>query len=840
MQRWVSAIRGWFAENKDVIGAILVFGLMLFLWAPDAILGTGVYWHNDLRHHHYPWRVWAANEWLSGRIPLWCSGVANGYPLMADGQVGALYPPTMLLFMLLPSAWAMNLSILLHSLWAALGTFLLVRALGRSVLASILAGVGYAFGGFFVAHTLYLGMQNALAWLPFTLWALIRATSPNPGGVCRWAWVVLGLCMMMLAGHPQAAVYGWLLTGGLFLWRVHPVWKNPRLLVTFAMSVILAAALAAPQILATLELTRFSMRSGGVSEIFAETGSMPPLEFINAVLPRFFGFERPADAPVTYGHEASGYWGAANHWDMAFYFGIPIVVLATRRIFDRSRRFWLCVAFLACVMMLGKYTPVYTIVRHLPGLGYFRFPSRFAMWLALAVPVLAAFGFDDLMDDLRKGRVARRWLLSVGLVSLIGFIGFIGIHVLSTTGAGFVEARLMAKFMSKVQVSQEVPPDLSPLIPGGGGTAEHEDPALIQAKVNRILTTIQNATSPLSFDVLWPMSLVGLLLGGYLYARRHESIHHLFGAGIIALLALDLYLFFGDYNPRVDRAKVEAPPAAMAVMDGNPRDYRVAVVDRVIPTEFDQELASANLGLLWGWNDVIVPSPLRIVRNDAYLARVGLDIGYDRGRVKVDRLLNHLPLASVLGVRYLFSVHRIEDPRLRLLQERPVRVYENTQALPLAHLVGCVREAASPVIAFTSLDGLRTEHEAIVEPGDTPISPELTGCTTGFQGNASIMFHDARRWQVTVDSPRAALLVVAESYYPGWQATVDGLSAPIFKTDFILKGIPVPAGRHVVELRYCPDWLVGALASAAAAFVVVGLLWALGLFRMIARHSHRA
>ena len=126
-------------------------------------------------------------------------------------------------------------------------------------------------------------------------------------------------------------------------------------------------------------------------------------------------------------------------------------------------------------------------------------------------------------------------------------------------------------------------------------------------------------------------------------------------------------------------------------MDGSPRDYRVAVVDRIIPTEFDQELASANLGLLWGWNDVIVPSGLRLVRNDAYLAYVGLDIGEREGRVKVDRLLDHLPLASALGVRYLLSIHRIEDSRLRLLQERPVRVYENTEALPLAYLVGCVR-----------------------------------------------------------------------------------------------------------------------------------------------------
>jgi uncharacterized membrane protein YfhO len=60
-------------------------------------------------------------------------------------------------------------------------------------------------------------------------------------------------------------------------------------------------------------------------------------------------------------------------------------------------------------------------------------------------------------------------------------------------------------------------------------------------------------------------------------------------------------------------------------------------------------------------------------------------------------------------------------------------------------------------------------------------------------------------------------LVLSEIYASGWQATVDGQAVKILPTNHALRGVPLPAGEHTVELRYEPISLrVGLIVSLAA------------------------
>jgi uncharacterized membrane protein YfhO len=75
-----------------------------------------------------------------------------------------------------------------------------------------------------------------------------------------------------------------------------------------------------------------------------------------------------------------------------------------------------------------------------------------------------------------------------------------------------------------------------------------------------------------------------------------------------------------------------------------------------------------------------------------------------------------------------------------------------------------------------------------------------------------------------VDVTRPSLLVVAESYYPGWRATVDGQPAPILRANYLSQGLVMPQGKHIVQVSYEPDsFKYGALIS------LVGLVGLLGL-----------
>ncbi len=828
---------GILARGPAALRAAAVLAALVVAWAPDAFLGLGTYWHHDLRTHHYPWRAWGAARWLQGELPLWCGGAANGYPLLADGQAGLLYPPGMLLFALLPDPLALAWSVQLHSWWAALGTFLLARALGRSRPAALLAGIGFGFGGFLVTHTLYLGMLHAVAWLPFTLYAVLRATaalhSDAPAAPARrwWVAVAAGMALMALAGHVQAAAFSWLLVGLVVLWRVLPSWREPRRaatpLLSFSAAALGALGLASPQLAASFELSRFSMREGGVAQSFAGIGSLPPWELINGVLPRFFGLDRPADILQTYYHRGAGYWGTGeNHWEMAFYLGIPVIVFASWSLWRRGERFWWGVVAAALLLMLGRYTPVWSLFRMFPGMGFFRFPVRFAIWLSLAASLLAAAGLDGLLHAAQQqARELRGWARAVTAITLLGLAGLGLVHLGLQLADGPVRDRLTAHYMTQTELPPP-PPELGPLQRASLPDPEPEDPAQVPAKVHRILQNLSASTDPGSRQLLWPLALVAILVGGILLVRRNRLSAHRFALGACALLAADLFAFGGNYNPRVPADLARAHPAVLDALDDDLESYRVTVVDRRVDPALDVALGSASLGLLWGLQDVIITSPLLMVRNELVLAMAGLDVGAERGRVKVDQLLDNLPLASFLGLRFVTTTHRIQDPRLEPVLAGSINMYRNLVARPLATLVGCARVVQTPEASWEGLQTLAFDSEAVVElsAGSPSLSSELTSCALrGPPGTAALTEHSDHSWSVTTSADRPALLVLAETWYPGWQATVDGQAAPVHLANMAFKAVEVPAGEHQVQLRYRPAWL-GTTGLLAALALLAGLL----------------
>ncbi len=835
-ERWSALLD----KGSPALRAAVAFAILVALWAPDALLGLGTYWHHDLRTHHYPWRIWAASTWLQGELPIWCAGAANGYPLLADGQTGVLYPPTMALFALLPGPLAMAWSVLLHHWWAGVGAYLLARALGRSGPAALLAGVAWTFGGFLVTHTLYLGMQNALAWLPFTLFAVVRATrtlhgEPDASGR-RW-WVLVGMSMglMVLAGHIQAAVFSWLLVVLVVLWRLWPARLAPRTalrpVLAFAASALGAMALASPQIAASMELSRFSMRGGGVASAFAGIGSLPPWELINGVLPRFFGQDRPADIALSYHHRGLGYWGMGeNHWEMAFYVGIPVVFLAAWALWTRRERFWWGVALVAALLMLGRFTPAWGLFRLLPGMGYFRFPVRFAIWLCMALPLLASAGLDDLLHAVSEDRwpSVRRWLWVLLGVTLLGVMGMGTLRAGLAVGEPAVRAKLTTHFMAQTELPPP-PLELGPLERAAMPAGDAEDPARVPAKVDRIVRSLQQGTSPLSIRLLWPTLLVVLLAGGVLLVRRRKLTGYGFAMATVALLLVDLHAFGGHYHPRVSSDFAEARPSTLAQLDADRDRYRVTVLDRKVDTSLDTELASASLGLLWDLQDVIITSPLLIVRNEAVLGMVGLDLGAETGEAKVQALRSHLDLVSFLGVRYLLTTHRLEDPRLLPLRLGTVKLYRNLAARPLADLVGCARVADGPEQAWERLQRLHVDHEAVVEldPGSS-LHSELLACEhLGPPGSIEVLEHADTRWKLRAQLKRPALLTLAETDYPGWEATVDGQPVPIHTTNLAFRGVQLDPGHHEVVFTYRPSWLRPTVVAALLAFLLgaASLLW---------------
>ncbi len=73
---------------------------------------------------------------------------------------------------------------------------------------------------------------------------------------------------------------------------------------------------------------------------------------------------------------------------------------------------------------------------------------------------------------------------------------------------------------------------------------------------------------------------------------------------------------------------------------------------------------------------------------------------------------------------------------------------------------------------------------------------------------------------------RPGLVVLADAYYPGWIATVDGTPALVLPTNHLFRGVPAPAGTHRVRFEYRPaSVILGAAASVVGWLVILLLAW---------------
>jgi len=760
--------------------------LLVALWAVDAVLGLGTFWTHDLRHHHIPWRVWAASEWAQGHVPLWNPDVGNGFPLAADGQTGVFYLPNMLLFGLLPVAAAVNISVLGHIGFAAEGMRRLMNGLGTRGPGALLAAVAFAFSGFMSTHIGYLGMQNATAWLPWLVAAVIAG---------RWAPIGLCAAMMMVAGHPQIAIIGLIAAAAVAVWQGH--------FRMFLVGTLVAGIAASPQLLATAELLGSSMREGGVTDAFAHIGALPVAELINGVLPTFFGLDRPADIAQSYFHRGDGYWGAgANHWEMSFYLGVIVSILAV--LGARGQRFWLGLAGTAILLMVGS--PLWDGLRVLPIFDSMRFPVRFSVWLTLAVAVLAGRGLEVALNHPRPRALA--WTVA-GIGSLVaGGLAIGGVIFARTRPA--LEASLVARYAGRTTGESAVPlttgaPDLT------------ASDAMI--RVQQILSGAEASLDPMAPANLLAIGLV-MAFAVLMYARAHRWLSTpLVALALIALSYGDLWHFGADYNPRTPTQIVNQTPAAVARLGTALTEGRVAVVDRRRHPSLDKELISSNLGLQYGLQDVLVPSPLLNLRNEALLEKTGLDIG-KRGPEKWRLVEKHLPLISMMGVRWLFSEHPTDSGLFATHMNQPVYLYENTAAMPQEFLVWCVEISDDP---WTALDALNPAVSAIVE-SDVGVAECRTPMS---EGSVTTSVDESQYRRFHVDTAAPALLVQAESYAPGWVATIDGEPADIHRVNWTFRGVVVPPGHHTVELEYQPQWLSASLPVSLLAWL--GLLLGLGL-----------
>ncbi len=151
-----------------------------------------------------------------------------------------------------------------------------------------------------------------------------------------------------------------------------------------------------------------------------------------------------------------------------------------------------------------------------------------------------------------------------------------------------------------------------------------------------------------------------------------------------------------------------------------------------------------------------------------------------------------------------------------------ITVYHNREALPRAYLAGDISIARTVRQAKEIL----SQNDFI--PGKTILTEEALPVETGILplGTTRITSDTPSSVQIEVTgNNRASVLVLSDTYYPGWRATVDGNPTRIYPVNISQRGIVVPPGDHLVQFRYDSEFFrIGAMITLLSMSLTFGLM----------------
>ncbi|MBT3344906.1 MAG: YfhO family protein [Gemmatimonadetes bacterium] len=801
-----------------VAAGILCAAVAWFFW--DAFLLRGAFFVQDVMVQNVPFRHHLHEALAQGRLPVWVPEINAGFPLLAEGQVGALYPPNILLAFLLSPWQAVNWSVILHLMLAAVTMVALLRRWQVGLAGCITGGLTYGLSGYLVVRAMSPNYLAVAAWLPL-LFCLID-TALTTGRRRPLVWAALVVSLQLLAGHPQATAYG---VAAVALFSALRTRRGG--LPTRVAWVGFGAAggglwLAAAQILPTLELTTRSARSDGLSyERFVQM-SMAPERLVTLLLPSLLG------------NSASGtYWGDKADFfiQMCPYLGVLALPMIALALFERRNAVTFALGVtgvIGLVLSMGKYTGLFEALYGLPGMSHFRIPTRFLLWWALAGAALTGIGVDHLV----RGPVRRRqWLVGA---TLIGLCLALAAPLLWKMPAIAVSDTTSRALIWRTEL-------LSELVRGG----------LI-------------------------LSVVMLLVGTNGWRRSPV------GRGAVAIIMplivlADLSGFGRNFNPLIDAAAYEQRPlTAMAILQdaqgGETHAGGSAAADsatraaagnetgaHMLPLESETAnrdlrpaanfriaslVTEAGLGVDWHggwrWNAAdyrLYPETLRLYTGGMYgLANTmpgwsplhlsrhwDLAAGYP----------SMLPLASVdyvivsPGRRQAAGSGTASD--LQLPEASPVAI-RRLAGLPRAYVVGesvILPEAEDRLRALW--DRFDPHRHVLLEAGE----PLRAGAHASRSGHfrslqeAAITLYDPTR--VLIDLPprdQPGYLVLTDTDYPGWQAWVDDAPVAIETANHVFRAVRIEPSNRRVRFEYHPTSVrYGAWLSLAGLVLWGGLLW---------------
>ncbi len=711
-----------------------------------------------------PWAEVTHIELKHGTFPFWNPFQAAGVPHAANMQ-SSVMDPLLLAVNLHPTPLTWDVTILFCFALSSVFTFLFLRNLNLEIIAAISGSAAYNLCGFWVINNNNSYVRTYI-YIPLLLLAVDKISK---SGKLRWIALLSGsFCAAILAGMPESAFFSLSLAALYALYRALITPAQPRLalFIRYGVSGILGLLLAAPLLVLFLQ---YLPLSSNVHAPGMGLASASPATILNWL------------APLLHGLPGALYPGLTGDrsWSGAAVVALAIVSLSIPAS-SRMRDAW--VFFAAALVLLLK-------MHGFPGvqwLGKLPFADQ-AIWYAFAPPVAnfclaaaAAIG----VSAIAKGEI--RWTRLIGIGGIL----------LLLVGILFISDR----------------PALHPAVPAGA--VRHSILiALVAGSVIALATLLSS------------------------FARRFRIV-----ASSVAMLAvvLELLMFVPTETFARRGEPYRTPDWVKLVSDRNPTD-RVFGFDGILypDTAGTQELQDVRT-----LDALSVNRYVMFIRN--FVSRTFVDRFTGESMNPEDIASNRM--FDLLGVRYVLAAtsrppFSDKSSQFALKGTRDgIDVWENRSVIPRAFVATTVkpvhnlgdslvllRSFGHPLPAGTTrVDRLDPEHVAIVETDDEVLFDSLSRFSNGNSTTrpVHIVSYAPDRIKLQVDSGTPGVLVLTDTYFPGWSATVNGKLTPVLPTDVAFRGVVMDSNPAVVEFEYHPKTAVfGWVLAATTIPLFLALMW---------------
>jgi hypothetical protein len=756
----------------------LIWLIVAISWfSYEMIWDTKVPFFRDLGPYFYPIRFSLAQSLSVGELPLWNRHMAMGFPLLAGFQSAPFYPPH-LVFLFVSFFGAIRILFVFHYLVSALGAYALARRWGYPAYLSAIAAFLFTFGGIVVSLTNVLNHFQTAVWLPWLILAGERAIrSYSAKDFLIFAGVGL---IQFLAGSPEL----YALSLGLLCIHVLAMAKQrcaasyvkPFLLIAAAN--ILLLGLAMVQLLPTLELFLQSRRPISMPSQEATAWSLSPVGLIN-----FFVLDKEIDRSLFNGVRL--FFGSDIPFLMSLYMG-QLCVFGLCSWFSHARRLEKLVlsslVLFGVALALGKHSAVYSfLLAYVPLFSLFRFPEKFVFLVYPLLIIITLRGLHAFVTSEDGTHKKSLWLFSavVGSLTIIYF-------------AGLLRPDFYLTFYRWTDLVRP-------------------------ASIGEILPS-------LLFSLERQILLSGALLVILFLWKRQTLGPSVFRMLIVALVFIDLTSAHRQFQFLV-RPELVTEQATIISSSGS-QTYRLfSGLPSLHPSVFTMRDRSFPQVAEAVWSS-LVPN-IGVFYNVDYMQEIDA-----LSRAPYDVFLKtakNLPpgkfysLLGALNVKYLSSLSRLPDGEIELVRhfpEYPLWLYELERAVPRVYVVPAAEHETD---YGKTLERLASED---FDPLVTVLvdEPMTLSNTAGFQAEVRILEYGNHRVniQASVDSP--GILVLADSFYPGWNVYVNGRQEKIYRANLFFRGVRLSAGTHTVQFRYEPrSFAIGRAVSIITLLFIVAI-----------------